>query len=425
MLPYMNLTGDEDVDGAMRLSAEGGEGVYKLVKFIRNHKGEKDNELVREALSLYRGGAYNPEHTAELNELITQLSGGSCCRQFVFLGNNSDLSYFWRRDEAGENASLSLAELNAAVPDAALRQKTAMTMARCYVDGLLDYDAAMQTYTLTPRGEKYVYSGEFINERMLKEAAFFTRAEMEAKAAVADERMTERGFSGCVRVTVDRESLKAEESAEGLFCRVPGTKGSEYMRFAPGTYFPRGEKTFEVYIKPESRYTVLNADGEAQKEVGGSELSKHYDIKNRAAERFAAKLRAAEPVEGASYQTGEYVFAVDVYNEGYALNQYRVEYVVPDKQSGEAMYKLSPTASGRPEMIQSESCVGKTIFPNRNEGRRVLASKEGQAAADAVKASFKKTADAITAAVPKLDIYTAAAGAVSQTAGKAVHALTR
>lgn len=440
MMPFLNLTGEESVDSALRLAIDGAEGAYKALKYIREHlvkaPTSDKQQLLEDSLSMYRGGYYNIHEQRELAGLVTQMNNGDAAsRPFVFLGNNGDLSFFWHKDAMGNHAQLRLATV-ASIPDAEIKKRTAATLARCYIDGLLDYDAVTQTYTLSPQGAKHIYSGEFIQNRLLKEVTFFTKAEitLREQAEEINKRMAQRGFKDCNRVTVDRSSLAAKETSEGLFCRIPNTKGQDYICFKRGTFFPMNEKTVEVYIAPLEQYTVLDSTGKVKKTITGDELSKFYEVKQIAEQtptpqtpvpQHPTQQTPVVPINGASYETGDYVFALNMYDSGYELNQYRIDYVVADKPTGEIIYKLTPTTPGQAEIIQSEHCAGITMFSGRAEGKAFLATDKGKAAADAIKAEFSKVAAEKIVTAPKFDLYTAAASAAYQSAEKIIRGLQK
>lgn len=434
MIPRFNgTTSDEAVDNSLNLTAEAGEGVYRLVKFVRKRneeekgaaqaaKSAEHNRVVKDALSYYRGGSFTPENEELIRNLIGQL-GGAENIPFAFFGDNGDLSYFWRRSYDGIPAQLSIQEI-AGIPDEKVRRRTAQTMARCFIDGLLEYDAEAQVYRLSDNGEKYIYDGDFVSHRLSKEAGEIEEA---ALSADAEARQAERGFADHNRVTINRDALGTSETEEGLFCRIPNTRGKDFICFPNGTYFLLNEKTAEVYIDPEAQYQILDSGGAFRRSESGAELSKCYEIKQPAkrtapdaagagakAKDFANRVSTVNAPK-AALKSGDRVFAVDIYGTGYALREYRVAYSALDKQSGETVYRLS--RDNGEDMIVTESCINKTVFESRETGILLLQQGEGKREVDAVRESFKASKAAGAAA--KLDPFTAAVSAVAQVAEKA------
>lgn len=444
MMMPIRASNDENVDNALDLTGRGGFGVYKFIKWRGKHKEEAKGRLLEDACSLYRGGSYDPKNEEKLKDLIENLAGGQSEKgqPFVFFGNKSDLSYFWAKDPKGKRPELS-AELLAQIPDDKIRRQATATFARCYADGVLDYDFGRQVYTITEAGKKAIAKPDFVQGRLVKEAAFFSKADIvlenDVKSA-AEERMRERGFEGCKYVTINRETLVRSETDAGLFTRVPNTGAKWYVEFDKSEVFDLTENTCEAYIDPGKQYTVCNRAGNPLLRISGEELSQKYEIKNRQ-ERAAyrqpqqsppepesrfARIAAAERIDGAAYQAGDYVFAVGL-EDGIGLSQYRVAYALLDKQSGEVYYKLLPTAADKPELLFSNGCADKLIFSSRSAGAAALSTPVGQAAASEMKRQMAAVAlgkSALSAAA-KTTPATAAVSAAYQAAERAVRAIQR
>lgn len=452
MMP-MHISGDENIDNSLYLSSESGKALYKLARFIQKHLPKADAEnvstVLEEALSLYRGGEYNKAIEPQLAELIESLSGLEDVkgRAFEFYGNRSDLSYFWKKDEAGNRPALSKSLIDS-IPNEDLRHKVEQTMAKCYIDGILDYDRTKGTYTITAKGLESIYKSDFVVNRIERETSNVLQKE-EGLQAVA--RMSERGFSGYNRVTIDIESLGAKETANGLFCRVPNTKGRSYIELEKGSYYPINEKTVEAYIDPNGRYMLLDKSGAAQEIVNGAELSSFYEIKRQAITDTnnvpKAEPQQSAPQKQATYKAGDEVWATSQHESGTRLAEYKVEYAIPDEDSGDIVYKLTPYNPDNSAILQTESCVGKTIFPDQTTGQFILSTEQGKNAAlqakerlaksavgaqtasetvkQASKAAAKTAANTVSTAASSATLVTAAVNVAAQAAEKTIKGITR
>ena len=430
MMP-MHISGDENVDNSLYLSSESGMVLYKLARFIQKHLPKADAEnvstVLEEALSLYRGGEYNKAIEPQLIELIESLSGLEDVkgRAFEFYGNRSDLSYFWKKDEAGNRPALGKSLIDS-IPNDELRHKVEQTMTKCYIDGILDYDRTKETYTITAKGLESIYKSDFVVNRIERETSFVLQKE-EGLQAVA--RMSERGFSGYNRVTIDIESLGAKETANGLFCRVPNTRGRSYIELEKGSYYPINEKTVEAYIDPNGRYMLLDKSGAAQEIVNGAELSSFYEIKRQAITDTnnvpKTELQQSALQNQSVYKAGDEVWATSQYEEGTRLAAYKVEYAIHDKVSGDIVYKLVPFDSSKPAILQTEGNVGITIFPDKSSGQFMLSTEDGKAAA--LQAKEKLAASALgaqTASETDKQVSKAAAQTVANTVSTAASSAT-
>ena len=448
----IHLSGEQEADSSLDVLTEAGTGAFKLtrthpIKFIKRFlPGKTDSEInstLSDACSMYRGGVYDRSRGAEYTELLNGLVGSEAAhgKPFEFVGNNSDLSYFWAKDLNGKSVPLNKASIEA-ITSEPLRQKVTATMTLCYSEGLLNYDAKKGEYTLTEKGEKFIREPEFIQRRLCKEAGVDIVPE---KAKEAMERMTARGFEGCKYATVDIKSLGATVTEQGLKAYVPGTSRKWKATFPEGTYFPLSDKTYEVYIKPDAEYLV---DG-APTPVKGNELATHFEIKKTvpdadapAADPLATKLEGlrAEPAE---FENGAYVYAVNPYSESLEVSQYRVSYSVANKESGEIFYGLKSTDLKGSDLQLSEQANGKLLFASRSEATAKLSMESGKLAAKELKneiaknvleggakmgaEALKKGAESVTkvatSTVPVVNIATAATDAVKTAATTGIKVL--
>ena len=448
----IHLSGEQEADTSLDVLTEAGTGAFKLtrthpIKFIKRFlPGKTDSEInstLSDACSMYRGGVYDLRREAEYTELLDGLVGSKAAhgKPFEFVGNNSDLSYFWAKDINGKSVPLSKDSIEA-ISSEPLRQKVTATMNLCYTEGLLNYDAKTGNYTLTEKGEKLIYKPEFIQSRLCKEAGVSTSIDKETEAL---ERMTARGFEGCKYATVDIKSLGATVTEDGLKAYVPGTSRKWKATFPEGTYFSLSDKTYEVYIKPDAEYFV---DG-APTPVKGDELAKHFEIKKivpdmkaPASDPLATKLEGLR-AETAEFENGAYVYAVNPYSESLEVSQYRVSYSVANKESGEVFYGLKSTDLKAPDLQLPEKANGKLLFASRPEATAKLSTESGKLVAkelkneiaknvleggvkkgaEAVKKGAEAVTKAATTAVPVANIATAAADAVKTAATTGIKVL--
>ena len=403
MMP-MHISGDENVDTSINITSEGSIGLYQLVKFILKHVPKTEekavNKIVEEALSLYRGGAYDTTMGPQLEGFLENLTGLDDITNipFEFQGNRTDLSYFWRKDESGNRPTLSK-EIIESIPDENIRHKVEQTMAKCYVDGFLDYNSTTHSYTITAKGIDSIYKSDFVSDRIERETIDILKAEEKLEA---ESRMTERGFSGCNRITIDIKSLGAVETQNGLFSRVPNTKGKLFVELPKDEFFYVNEKTVEAYINQGGSYTLLDKNSTPQKIVSGEELSKFYEIKNQTqvrAEPTTSEVihqeNASEtyvPQKKATFKAGEEVWATSQYEEGVSLSLYKVEYAIEDKVNGEIVYKLIPDTPDKAVILQTESCVGITVFKDQFYGTAMLTSEAGKITAIQMKEKLAASA---------------------------------
>jgi len=403
MMP-MHISGDENVDTSINITSEGSRGLYQLVKFILKHVPKTEekavNKIVEESLSLYRGGAYDTTMGPQLEGFLENLTGLDDITNipFEFQGNRTDLSYFWRKDENENRPTLSK-EIIEKIPDDNIRRKVEQTMAKCYVDGFLDYNSTTHSYTITAKGIDSIYKSDFVSSRIERETTDILKAEEKLEA---ESRMAERGFSGCNRITIDVKSLGAVETQNGLFSRVPNTKGKLYVELPKDEFFYVNEKTVEAYINQGGSYTLLDKNSTPQKIVSGEELSKFYEIKNPAQVKAEStsleeihQENASEtyvPQKKATFKAGEEVWATSQYEEGVSLSLYKVEYAIEDKVNGEIVYKLIPDTPDKAVILQTESCVGITVFKDQFYGTAMLTSEAGKITAIQMKEKLAASA---------------------------------
>ena len=109
----LNVTEEQSINSAFNLTAQGIRAGIHLHSWLEKRKNEtatkndietqkQETELRSDACSYYRGGHVENTNSTELQTLIQDLRGTEFTRadgNFVFLGDKSDLSYFWKKNE--------------------------------------------------------------------------------------------------------------------------------------------------------------------------------------------------------------------------------------------------------------------------------------------------------------------------------------
>ena len=112
----MNVSGEQSIDSALNMTTDGASNGFRFSKWIfkmgwrgtkfgwSHHKGAKHKqlEMMSDACSAYRGGCIRKSSKAELADLLNDLSGRDVARiggNFLFLGDRTDLSLFWKREK--------------------------------------------------------------------------------------------------------------------------------------------------------------------------------------------------------------------------------------------------------------------------------------------------------------------------------------
>lgn len=306
----------------------------------------------------------------------------------------------------------------------AATRKTEQTLAAAYENGLIRYDGDLKQYVPTERGEQLLQKAE----------------------APVPQR---EGMEGYHRVTCNLRSLGAFEDESGLFMRVPNTKGQYFVKLPVGDYTKLNARTVELYINPNATYTLLDRNGAAVKSVSGDKYAEYYEIKQRAhavaTAEYSAPAATPKSIQH-SFGAGDTVYATSQYDSTLTFSAYKVDKVIYDELSREAVYRLVDPQGIRPTILQPESCINVTMFANETETAIVPMSKDAKAAALAAKeklasaalggtakaaatgaaqASAQTAAQTATVAASVATPVTAVAGAAVAGIEKAVKAITR
>ena len=115
-------------------------------------------------------------NSAELKTLLDDLRGTEKARadgNFFFLGNKSDLSYFWKKTD-NKNHSILLREYVDSISDEYIRKGTISALTQAQADGFLSFDGT--AYAITEKGKNTIYSPAFIANRLDGEEKFLKKA---------------------------------------------------------------------------------------------------------------------------------------------------------------------------------------------------------------------------------------------------------
>ena len=175
-----NLSGEQGIDSAINLCTQGAMIAFRFTKwFMKTSEIKGANQtgsLISDACSAYRGGFVKNSGDPELNTLLSDLSGVQVSPNggdFIFFGDKSDLSYFWKKTSQDQSTVLLKQHIDS-IPDEKLRVKVLSEMNKARADGLLAYDG--RSFSLTEAGKKAVLKPNFIVSRLKKEAKQLERA---------------------------------------------------------------------------------------------------------------------------------------------------------------------------------------------------------------------------------------------------------
>ena len=182
-----NVTEEQSVNGAFNLMSQGASAAKSLYSWLEKRKQNdlKQSELNVEqaktdirsdACSYYRGGYVANPNEAEFKALENGLRGTEFTRadgNFVFLGDKSDLSYFWKKNENNESVVLLRSYVDG-IEDASVKRGTISALTQAKEKGFLTFDG--EAYALTAKGKEAVLDPGFIANRLKAEEVFYEKA---------------------------------------------------------------------------------------------------------------------------------------------------------------------------------------------------------------------------------------------------------
>lgn len=183
----LNVTEEQSVNSAFNLTAQGISAGFRFSSWLEKRKTKQTNEadlqaqknaaeLRSDACSYYRGGYVQNADEPQMQELINDLRGTEFTRadgNFVFLGDKSDLSYFWKKNEANENIILPRSCIES-IEDKSVKRGTLSVLTQAKEKGFLTFDG--EAYALTEKGKEAVLDPGFIANRLKAEEVFYEKA---------------------------------------------------------------------------------------------------------------------------------------------------------------------------------------------------------------------------------------------------------
>lgn len=258
----LNVAEEQSVNSALNLTTQGISAGFRFSSWLerrkKNSAAEKDiqaqkeaTELRSDACSYYRGGYAKNTDTAEMKELINDLRGTSFTRKngnFVFLGDKSDLSYFWMKNEKNENVVLKRSYVES-IEDKSIKRGTLSALTQAKEKGFLTFDG--EAYALTEKGKDAILDPGFIANRLKAEEVFFEKAwqglkESSEKLFIFDEigkEPTEYYVIGSVKdgrggeqlklMSDAKEELMLPKDAKGVIAFESKEAGAEFVKENP------------------------------------------------------------------------------------------------------------------------------------------------------------------------------------------------
>lgn len=294
----LSVTEEQSVNSAFNLTTQG---ISASVRFyswasrlLKKQANEKDIQAQREAAELrsdacsyYRGGHVQNADEPQMQELIRDLRGTEFTRadgNFVFLGDKSDLSYFWKKNERNESLVLERSCIDS-IEDKSIRRGTLSALTQAKEKGFLTFDG--NAYALTEKGKEAILAPGFIADRLKAEEVFFEKAwqglkESSQKLFIFDEigkEPTEYYHIGNIKgadgndfmklVNEDKQELILPEDAKGKIAFESKEAGAEFVKENPDKVKDlqeyvrvyKAEKEKELYPSENYANTYEEAEG--------------------------------------------------------------------------------------------------------------------------------------------------------------------
>lgn len=404
---YLNVSEEQSVNGGLMLTTTCASSSFRLGKWIFKHmKGRTSSaeadSLLTNALSAYRGG-YCDGEPAELKELVRDLAGTQDARldgNFIFLGNKSDLSYFWKRADK-KNSVIMLRSYIDQIPDDKLRTSVISTMTKAQLDGVVAFDG--RSYALTDKGKKAIFNTDFALGRLRNECQHLGIAKTVLDAQYdnvqndrIDKRLSELGLDGkfdnCDRVTANKAKLLARNNGSNMSFFVPGTSRMTTVDIPSDHVIELDDKTLAVFLE-RGKDISATVNGEAVS-VPEGEIFKAFENKNKGAtpDQIACAVENAEKEalaeEGVCMGSfDEDVFMGTAERRGNALAKIGKEYTVflPNGEAapytvsgawldvdGNEHYHLMSADGAHGDLLLPQDAINCVAFENANDGRSFI-----------------------------------------------------
>lgn len=365
--------------------------------------GDASARLLSDACSAYRGG-YVSSKDPEIQTLLREMGGipaaeagaaGAPAEQpFYWLGNKSDLSWFWKKTSRDTSAMLPRSVIDG-IADEAVRKQVTAAMTQARLEGLvaLENDA----YHLTRAGKQYVLKMEFVQDRLHKECEYLGVAHeglAEMKKQIEndriDKRLAELGrtgeFEGCDRITLNKPTILVDDTSDDVArFVVPGTRRTKEVDLPKSDLIELDEKTYVGFLRKDKNYFV---NGEPIQE---KELFRYFDDKNKketeriatAAKRGEKAAAFSEKVQKKELRPGDKVYALQPEEEGLGVHNYTVERI-SESPDGNHLYKLRPEDSEGVDMLIREENHGRLFFDDPDTAAEYAALAPEDVAAESV-----------------------------------------
>lgn len=293
----VNISEDQNLNSALSLVWEANTAAFRFEKWLfkmgykHRHLFIKKKSVAEEACSMYRGGYFEGEEE-ELKQLFKDLAGTEDSRldgNFFFLGRESDLSYFWKREKShigAKNVSMKKSYIES-IADEELRSSVLANFSVAEFRGYLVQKNG--EYVLTEEGKKRIYCSDFIFNRVKHECQYFgiavkklDRLTTEAKKGLIDQKLVELGLEGkfdnCDRATLNIDTLLAKAHEESLEFFVPRTGRKMTIEISKENLLKLDERTYAAFFDKNAEFTVKL--GDEKKMMSEKELFSYFDNKN-------------------------------------------------------------------------------------------------------------------------------------------------
>lgn len=380
-----HTTDDQSINGAMALCGEGAHMAFRLTRFTvkharnrkkKNAEAAAEDTLTSDACSAYRGG-YTSTNDPEIKTLLFDLGGfdetfgPDVERPFFWMGDKSDLSYFWKKTEWNTPVKLPRSVIDE-IPDEALRRRVISTMTQARMEGLLTMDS--DAYFLTDAGKSQILDTRFVKDRMQKECEYFSvayaglsdlREQMENDRI--DKRLEELGrageFDGCDRITLNKEKLLVEDAAgDTIRFYIPGTARKQSVELPASDVIELDARTYAAFLRKDQQYLV-NGKPMQEKELFGY----FHDKNKKETERIATAAKRAEQaaIEAEMLQpdlkAGQKAYVLRPVDGELEVHEYTVERV-SNSPDGNHLYRLHPNNPNYVDMLMRGEMYGRLFF---------------------------------------------------------------
>lgn len=425
----LHLSEDQSVNGALSLCECGGRAAFRfarwifreLPKYIARAKANEAQATVENACSCYRGG-YCEGSREQLNGLMRELAGTEEARlngNFVWLGDRSDLSVFWRQTAKGTPTRLS-ADVVESIPEPT-REKVKSVLAQARLERLVSYDG--RNYDLTAAGRQYIHRTDFIVDRLRRESralglshAKLSQEKERRTTSRIDARLRELGLEGrfddCDRITINKRALHVPQgdTAETLRFYLPNTKRRMTVDLPREDVIELDPETYAAFLRRDADYAVQK-NGVAATDMKGAELFGHFDDRSENRRKseaitdavdYASKATTGEPASVSSFDTDDFFAAALARSYGDMvstpfdtatetteqtrfvpidgeLHRFTVTRSMEDAD-GEVFLHLSSTDGTEGDLLIPEALDGKFMFAQFEDGEEALRSSADELA---------------------------------------------